>query len=160
MVPDIVRKMRGVTLLVGFPGQEPVLQVAAELALVGPVRLVCCGDALDAVMLRRIVQRHTALPDLIMARIETIRPLTAAQTADVIDALTTRCPVVLLDLLAPFLLADKEEGLQRTASRIAALGMETAVFVAVHPPPSAAQMPLLHQLQDIATRIYVYRNTQ
>lgn len=157
MVPDIVQKMHGVTLLVGFPGHEPILEVVAELARVGSVQMVCCGGDVDRMMLTRIVQRHTAVADPVLARIKTVRPLSTTQTLNAIAVLTPRCPVVLFDLLIPFLGKNEEALLRRATARLGELGRETAVFITTQPPPSAGQMPLLHQLQDIATRVYVYR---
>lgn len=160
MLPKLAPLTTGVTLLVGFPSEEPLLDLVAQLALVSKVQVVVGGNCFDAHKLARLVRRRTVALDETLERIGQTRPFTANQTVQLINELEPTTPIIVLDLLTTFYdenISDVESvRLVRLAGeRLYALGEQTAVIVTARKQPTSGRAGLIKLLHGTANRVYL-----
>ena len=92
----------GVTLVIGLPERETLLDLEARLALQGPLHVLVGGNRFDAHRLARLVRRQTVQVDAILARVQVARPFTCYQTLTLLEQPQGIIPLFVLDLLATF----------------------------------------------------------
>jgi hypothetical protein len=161
MLPVITPSTHGVTLLIGLPKHEPLLELVAQLALVGTVQVIVGGNRFDAHTLARIVRQHTVKLDETLNRIQSVRPFTCIQTVKLITEADPSSPVVVLDLLNTFYdesISEQESVrlLCLVVGRLRQLGEKTAVIITVRQPSTAHRAGLLRLVRGIADRVYIY----
>lgn len=129
----------------GQPAADQLLNLAARLALRGPLLLLDCGNRANPLPLVRELRRLTPDPVGALRNIQSARAFTCYQAAALLDQ-TSRLPqprpVLIFDLLATFY----DENITYTESRrlleqalhcIGQIRHSAAVVVSVRPPAAA-----------------------
>lgn len=152
----------GVTLVIGLPRPEPLLEMVARLGAQGPVRVVVGGNRFDAHRLARLVRRQTVQVDMVLGRIQVARPFTAYQTVTLLQQSQGTAPLIVLDILDTFTddsLSDQESARLVTlaAAHLRRCGQQAPVLVTVRPFTLAARQGLLAILEEAADRVLRYR---
>ena len=139
-----------------------MLELAARLALAGPVRVLDGGNRFNVYPLARALRRRTYALDAALARIHLARAFTCYQLAGMLAEMPgDGRPTLVLDLLATFYdenvsLAEAQRLLQGCVPHLQRLCQHAPVVVSAKPPaPLCPQrMPLLESLQDAASQAW------
>ncbi len=152
---------QGLTVVIGWPHHEPVLELVARLALAGPARVLVGGNRFDARQLARVIRRHTTRLDETLGRIELARPFTCYQVIALLEQTTGDVPLIFLDMLATFyddaVQPAESVRLARTAvSHLQRCQQQAPVLVTLRPTPPAAGFDLSPLIQAVADQVYIY----
>lgn len=150
---------RGITTAIGLPRSEPVLEVIARLALIGPVQVIVGGNRFDVHKLARVIRRHTVQLDETLERIQQARPFTCYQAITLLSDTQPTTPLIAIDLLATFYdesISDAESVrlVNMVVMHLQRLGQQAPVLVTLR--PSATRPGLSKRIQDIADDIYTF----
>jgi len=152
---------QGLTVVIGWPHHEPVLELVARVALNGPVRVLVGGNRFDAQRLARVIRRHTTRLDETLGRIQLARPFTCYQVITLLEQTTGDVPLIFLDMLATFyddaVSAAESTRLARMAvAHLQRCQQQVPVLVTLRPAPLAAGFDLSPLIQAAADQIYIY----
>lgn len=152
---------QGLTVVIGWPHHEPVLELVARLALAGPVRVLVGGNRFDAHQLARVIRRHTTRLDETLARIHLARPFTCYQVITLLEQTTGDVPLIFLDMLTTFyddaISPQESKRLAHTAvAHLQRCQQQTPVLVTLRPTPPAAGFDLSPLIQVAADQVYIY----
>ncbi len=144
-------------------GEHRVLDLAARLALLGPLYILDCGNRGNMHVVAKSLRTHTHDPASALNNIRLSRAFTCYQVKTLVKKvpLTSSAPVLILDLLSTFL--DESVRAQEssvlfteTMNYIEALSRATPVLVTAKPftALSAPRLGLLSELRQRANRIW------
>jgi hypothetical protein len=154
-------KEHGITVVIGLPGEQLVLEVIAQLARRGPVQVIVGANRFDAHYLARIIRRHTVHLDQTLEHIQQARPFTCYQMIKLLAETHTTIPLVVSDMLTTFY----DESISETESirltKIAAghlerLGQGAPVLATLRLPLIATRLSLIQIVQAAANHNYIY----
>ncbi len=167
MEPILPEVTPGQLLLVIAPSRFTrlhVLELAARLALRGPVTVFDNGNCFDAYLVARSVRRQT--PDLaaVLGRIHIARSFTCYQAAALLArSPATSTPKLVLDLLSTFYdenvaLPECTRLLTECTRHLQRLSRAAPVVVSASPPSAhqVGRLPLLRQLEDTTEKTLVF----
>lgn len=129
----------------GQPAANQLLNLAARLALRGPLLLLDCGNRANPLPLVRELRRLTPDPVQALRNIHSARAFTCYQTAALLDQ-TSRLPqprpVLIFDLLATFYdenitCTESRRLLEQALHRIGHIRHSAAIVVSARPPLAA-----------------------
>ncbi len=155
----------GITVITGLSGNNPILKLIAQLALMYPLRVIVGGNRFDAHQLARIVRQHTVQLDQTLDRIEQARPFTCFQAIKLLEETQPTTPLVAIDLLTTFYdenISDSESVrlVNIAIAHLQRLGKQVPVLVTLRPSSSATTRPgLVTLVQNIADQFYVYESS-
>jgi hypothetical protein len=155
------RRAPGLTLLMGRPPQAALLELAARLALQGPLRVIVGGNRFDAPQLARCVRRHTARVDETLARVALARPFTCYQALTLLAHTAPDMPLLLLDMLDTFY-DDNVSGpesvrlARQAAGHLRRLKQQVPVLVTLGATAVPARRVLIQIVQETADHVAVY----
>ena len=155
----------GVTLVIGLPEREPLLDLVARLARQGPLHVLVGGNRFDAHRLARLVRRQTVQVDAILARVQVARPFTCYQTLTLLEYAQGDMPLLVLDLLATFAddsISDQESTrlLMLAAAHLRRCGQQATVLVTAQPLSTPERQRLTTLLQNAADQVITYQPPQ
>jgi hypothetical protein len=151
-----------VLLLGAHAAQGAMIELAAELARRGPLRVLDGGNRFNTYPLARALRRHTVDIDACLERIQLSRAFTCYQMEAMLAATPAQAvPTLALDLLATFTdenvpLAERERLLQLCAGGLRRLSRLGPVAVSARPEGSAQSDlgRLLETLRDAADQVW------
>lgn len=152
----------GMTLVLGLPDHEPLLEMVARLALGGPLQVVVGGNRFNAHRLARLMRRHTVRVDETLARVQVARPFTCYQTITLLAQTGASTPLLVLDLLVPFTddsLSDTESFrlLALAVAHLRRCALRVPVLVTAQPVLAPARQGLTAVLQKAADQVIQYQ---
>lgn len=163
MLPLSLTQTHGITVIVGLPPKELLLQIMAQLALLCPVQVVVGGNRFDAYQLARLIRRRTLLLDQTMSRVYLQRPFTCHQMLNLLANLRPSAPIVVIDMLTTFYdenLSDEESVrlVSLALKHLQRLSQLTPVLVTINFPPPAVntRAVLVKLLHDGADHVFIY----
>jgi len=151
----------GLTLVIGWPHQAALLEMAARLALQGPLRVIVGGARFDAQQLARSVRRHTTRVDQTLQRIQLARPFTCYQALTLLAHTAPNAPLLLLDMLDTFY-DDNVSGpesvrlARQAAGHLRRLKQQVPVLVTLGATAVPARRALIQIVQETADHVAVY----
>lgn len=161
MLPTEIRTNE-LTLLVGPRAeQSAMLELAARLAIRGPVRVLDGGNSFDAYRVARLIRRQTPRLAEVLERIAVARAFTCYQVISLFNQTpASEAPQLVLDLLATFydenVTAEESNRLLAVAlSQLQRLGQLAPVVVAVRPAPQPERAALVATLIEAADRVLI-----
>ena len=143
-------------------GRSFMLELAARLAVLGPLRVLDGGNQFNAYPVARSIRRYTpdlthALQDILMARAFTCYQMAAL----IADSPAGAAPTLVFDLLATFYdenvsLYESQRLLSTCLARLQRLGQAGPVIVGARPPLPACQdrQVLLDRLRKSAAQVW------
>jgi hypothetical protein len=148
--------------------REILLNLAARLALRGPVDIFDGGNWFDAFNVARAVRRFTADLDEVISRIRVSRAFTCYQMTTLLEiAPISTHPILALDLLATFYdesvtLSESQRLLDISAGQLLRLSQAAPVLVSASPPSRKQdeRLLLLIQLQQITENLLILEDHQ
>lgn len=154
-------KKHGMTVVVGLPDKQPILEVIARLALQNPVQVIVGGNRFDAHQLARIIRRHTIHLDQVLERIQQARPFTCYQAVKLLKETEAAGPLVVIDMLATFFddnISDSESVrlVGAAVAQLQRLGRQAPVLVTLRPPATPARAGLVKIIQNRADQLYLF----
>lgn len=143
-------------------GRTGMLELAARLALAGPLHVLDGGNQFNVYPVARALRRQTANLAAALSRIQMARAFTCYQVSAMLaQAPTGSTPILALDLLSTFYdenvtLAESQRLLAGGLIQLQRLSRSAPVVVSVSPPGplSADRLPLLEQLKSAATQVW------
>lgn len=155
----------GVTLVIGLPTREALLDLVAELALHGPLRVVVGGNRFDAHRLSRLVRQQTVQVDGVLARVQVVRPFTCYQTLALLAQTQDVIPLLVLDLLTTLAdesISDREltRLLTLATAHLRRCGQHVPVLVTAQPLSTPGRQGLTAILQNVADQVITYQPPQ
>ncbi len=154
-------KKRGITVVIGLPDSDLILNLIAQLARLHPLRVIVGGNRFDAHQLARIIRRHTVQLDQTLERIQQARPFTCYQTLKLLAETEPAAPLVVLDLLTTFYdqnISDSESMrlVHLATSHLQRLGRQVPVLVTLRPAAIQSRSALVEIVQAAADQLYIY----
>jgi len=151
----------GVTAVFHLPNPDPILDVIAQLALLGTVQVIVGGNRFDAHRLARVIRQHTVQLDETLARIQQARPFTCHQAITLLAGTQPATPIVMLDMLNTFYDenisdAESERLVDVAAGHLRRLGQQAPVLITLRPPLTPTRAGLIKIVRGIADWVYVY----
>ena len=147
-----------------FAARTAMLDLAAQLAANGPLRVLDGGNQFNVYPVARAIRRQTSDLNAALQRIVLSRAFTCYQMVVMLDeaaAAPFPIPTLALDLLATFYdenvtLVESQRLLRGCISRLHQLSQQTSVIVSVRPPAPICQerSVLLDQLRQVTTHIW------
>jgi hypothetical protein len=163
MLPLSLSQTHGITVVVGLPPKELLLEVIAQLALLRSVQVVVGGNHFDVYKLARIIRRRTLLLDQTLGQIHQARPFTCYQMLKLLADISPDTPVVVSDMLTTFYdenLSDEESVrlVSLAIGHLRRLGQIVPVLVMINFPPPVmnARAVLVKLLQDSADQVFIH----
>lgn len=148
-------------LLIGPRAErEAMLNIAALLALRGPVRVLDGGNSFNALWVARAVRRQTPYLKPALGRIFVARAFTCYQVVTLFEQTSaTETPQLVLDMLATFYdesvtLEESLRLLRIAIGHLRRLRQRGPVVVGVRPPPQPERQQLVRVLAEAADHIY------
>jgi len=143
-------------------GRTGMLELAARLALAGPLHVLDGGNQFNVYPVARALRRQTADLTAALSRIQMARAFTCYQVSAMLaQAPTGSMPILALDLLSTFYdenvtPAESQRLLAGGLIQLQRLSRSAPVVVAVSPPGplSMDRLPLLEQLKSAASQIW------
>jgi hypothetical protein len=143
--PSVQLPERLAVIIAPQAGHSFMLDLAARLALHGPLRVLDGGNQFNAYPVARAIRHHTADLTRILQGIHMARAFTCYQMSSLIaDAADEHTPTLVLDLLATFYdedvtLAESRRLLSTCLVRLKHLAHVAPVVVGVKPPGEICQ---------------------
>jgi hypothetical protein len=158
--PDLAAK--NLSLLIGPKAEsETMIELAATLALRGPVRVLDGGNRFDAFRLARLIRRQTPQLDQALERVQVARAFTCYQVVTLFEQTpaVTR-PQLVLDLLATFYdenvsLKESHRLLRIVLGHLDRLRRQAPVAVSIHPPSQPERAGLVDALKEAADHVLI-----
>jgi hypothetical protein len=163
MLPLPLPQPHDITVVVGLPHTDQLLDVIAQLALLGPVQVIVGGNRFDVHKLARLIRRHTLFVDQTLTHIQQARPFTCYQMISLLKDTKSKWPLVVMDMLTTFYdenLSD-EESIRLVSLAIAhiqRLAQFAPVLVTIRPPPPTVgtRAILVEMLWNCAGQVFSY----
>jgi hypothetical protein len=149
-------------------GRTPMLELAARLALAGPLLVLDGGNQFNVYPVAHVLRRQTADLTAILRRIRMARAFTCYQMSALLaDTHAASSPVMVLDLLSTFYdenvtLAEAQRLLSDGLRHLQRLSRAAPVIVSSRPPGmiSADRLPLVEQLTAAADQVWQVEQPQ
>ena len=153
-------KEHGITVVIGLPDKQLVLEVIAQLARRGPVQVIVGGNRFDAHYLARIIRRHTVHLDQTLERIQQARPFTCYQVIKLLAETRATTPLVIIDMFTTFYDENISDAESFRLAKIAVghlqqLGRQAPILVTLRPPLLATRSVLAILAQAVADPVYI-----
>jgi hypothetical protein len=154
--------------LVAPQAAAPVmLDLAARLAPHGPLFVIDSGNQFNALIVARLLRRHTADLDNALRRISLSRAFTCYQVhALLLDTHIQDRPVLVLDFLSTFYdesvpYEESRHLLRRCLGLLRRLSRSAPVVAAAHPPGAACQerLPMIDLFTQAAATVLVHQES-
>ena len=147
-------------------GRTAMLELAARLALTGPLLVLDGGNQFNVYPVARALRRATADLSGALGRIHLARAFTCYQVSVLLAETPISCtPTLVLDLLSTFYdenvsLAESQRLLADGLFHLRRLSQSAPVVVSVHPPGPvcADRLPLVEQLMAAADQVWQLSN--
>jgi len=146
------------------PSKGVMADIAARLALIGPVVIIDGGNSFDAYRIARSIRSHTNELKAALQRIQIARAFTCYQIVALLaQTPTTASPKLILDLLTNFYdedipVAECSRLLQESIQHIRRLSQLAPVIISAKIPriEQPERQPLFEQLQDISKTVFIW----
>ena len=140
-----------------------MLELSAQLALCGPVRVLDGGNSYNALYVSRYIRRHTVQLNETLNRIAVARAFTCYQVITLLaETAASSHPTLVLDLLATFYdenieLREAHRLLRDVVSQLHRLRRLAPVIVSLRPPPpqQPERAALSRPLEKIADHLLI-----
>jgi len=150
------------TVVLGLPQSDPILELIVRLALQRPVQVIVGGNRFDAHRMARMMRRHSVALDAMLGRIRQARPFTCYQMVTLLAETEPSTPLVVLDMLSTFYdesVSDAESVrlVQAATGHLQRLGRQVPVLVTLRPLAEGMRPGLVEMVQAAADDVYLYR---